>query len=183
MKTNKSNLGSAAVILSVLLTFFFTILRLLQVIKWSWIWVLSPLWIGLAAAITFTVLAVVIVAICEYMKEREKLKKAKERIMTQAARHGLKQEPRETQDQYIERIAKVVQRSGYIGNPYKNKMAYSKYFDSYIRVMAYRDDKNWTFAKCTPSGVVTGRTSDAQTPASSFNWQDIPKKKEPDNMK
>ena len=43
--------------LSVLLTVAFVILKLIGKISWSWLWVLCPLWIGLA--ITFIVFVVV----------------------------------------------------------------------------------------------------------------------------
>lgn len=33
-------------VLLLLLTGFFTFLRLVGAIDWSWVWVLSPLWIG-----------------------------------------------------------------------------------------------------------------------------------------
>lgn len=34
-----------------LLTIAFVILKLCHVIEWSWVWVLSPIWIGLGLAI------------------------------------------------------------------------------------------------------------------------------------
>lgn len=42
-----------------LLTIVFITLKLLQVIDWSWWWVLSPLWISVALAI----LAIIVVAV------------------------------------------------------------------------------------------------------------------------
>ena len=42
-----------------LLTITFIVLKLVGVIKWSWVWVLSPLWIG----ITLTILLIIIFAI------------------------------------------------------------------------------------------------------------------------
>ena len=41
------------------LTIVFIVLKLLKVITWSWLWVLSPLWISAA----FSILIVIIVAI------------------------------------------------------------------------------------------------------------------------
>lgn len=38
-----------------LLTLLFITLKLIGVIKWSWLWVLSPIWIPLAVAILFIV--------------------------------------------------------------------------------------------------------------------------------
>ena len=46
--------------LMVLLTVLFTGLKLTGYITWSWVWVLSPLWIGLLTSF----LIVVIVVIC-----------------------------------------------------------------------------------------------------------------------
>lgn len=34
-------------VLTIVLTIIFVILRLCNVIAWSWVWVLAPLWIGL----------------------------------------------------------------------------------------------------------------------------------------
>ena len=46
-----------------LLTVLFVGLRLTHVIAWSWLWVLSPLWISLALILLFFAIAVV-VALC-----------------------------------------------------------------------------------------------------------------------
>lgn len=43
MKNNNSNTGLG---FSTTLTLIFVVLKLCKVINWSWIWVLSPLWIG-----------------------------------------------------------------------------------------------------------------------------------------
>lgn len=47
--------------LPVVLFVVFLILKLTGVIAWSWLWVTSPLWIGLVLAIVFTVLGVLVV--------------------------------------------------------------------------------------------------------------------------
>lgn len=39
-----------------LLTIVFIILKLCGVINWSWIWVLSPIWIGVALIIIFSII-------------------------------------------------------------------------------------------------------------------------------
>lgn len=41
----------------VTLTVAFVILRLANEIDWKWVWVLSPLWIGLALAIFYGILS------------------------------------------------------------------------------------------------------------------------------
>jgi hypothetical protein len=46
-----------------LLTVAFIVLKLTEVIDWSWWWVLSPLWIGLAIVLFF-LLIIGIVKIC-----------------------------------------------------------------------------------------------------------------------
>ena len=45
-----------------LLTIAFIVLKLCHVIDWSWWWVLSPIWISAAIAITFIVIALLIVS-------------------------------------------------------------------------------------------------------------------------
>ena len=56
-----------------LLTILFVALKLLGVISWSWIWVLSPLWIGFALVlILFIVFYLVGVIIGIRIKNKEK---------------------------------------------------------------------------------------------------------------
>ena len=43
-----------------LLTIVFIILKLTKVIGWSWLWVVSPLWIGVLLNLIITVIAVII---------------------------------------------------------------------------------------------------------------------------
>lgn len=57
---NKSSSKGLGV--DIILTIVFVVLKLCGVIDWSWWWVLSPLWIGLAL---FVVLVVIIVIINE----------------------------------------------------------------------------------------------------------------------
>jgi hypothetical protein len=45
-----------------LLTIVFITLKLTGVIAWSWLWVLSPIWISFALAIVILVVAVLIAA-------------------------------------------------------------------------------------------------------------------------
>ena len=46
-----------------LLTIAFIVLKLCGVISWSWVWVLSPLWIGAIVGILILVIAVVIMIV------------------------------------------------------------------------------------------------------------------------
>jgi hypothetical protein len=61
MKENKTNV-SGGIGFSGLLTIVFITLKLLGVIKWSWWWVLSPIWISVALFVL--ILSIVVVAVC-----------------------------------------------------------------------------------------------------------------------
>lgn len=50
-----------------LLAIVFTILKLCGVITWSWLWVLCPVWIPLAFAILFMIVAIVLKCIGELL--------------------------------------------------------------------------------------------------------------------
>ena len=53
-KTKQGGLGIVSV-----LTIIFIVLKLLGVIKWSWIWVLSPIWISaVIVAVVFSVILI-----------------------------------------------------------------------------------------------------------------------------
>lgn len=54
---------SYGLILAILLTVAFVVLRLLKVISWSWWWVVSPLWIYFAISVIMLIVVAVIVAI------------------------------------------------------------------------------------------------------------------------
>ncbi len=56
-KSSSGGIGFAG-----LLTIAFIVLKLTGVIGWSWIWVLSPLWIGIVLIILFLVIYVAIAA-------------------------------------------------------------------------------------------------------------------------
>lgn len=60
---NKNNTTSGGIGFTGILTIVFIVLKLLDVIKWSWWWVLSPIWIsfGIALVIIFIPLVVAIV--------------------------------------------------------------------------------------------------------------------------
>lgn len=48
---NKNNTTSGGIGFTGLLTIVFIVLKLLNVIKWSWWWVLSPIWISFVIAL------------------------------------------------------------------------------------------------------------------------------------
>ena len=54
---NKAKQGGLGIVSA--LTIVFIVLKLLGVIKWSWIWVLSPIWISaVIAAVVFSVILI-----------------------------------------------------------------------------------------------------------------------------
>lgn len=56
--TDKSGVGFVG-----LLTLIFITLKLLKVIEWSWLWVLSPIWISVALAVVILLIAFIIILI------------------------------------------------------------------------------------------------------------------------
>lgn len=60
---NKNNTTSGGIGFTGLLTIVFIVLKLLDVIKWSWWWVLSPIWIsfGIALVVMFIPLLAAII--------------------------------------------------------------------------------------------------------------------------
>ncbi len=60
---NKNNTTSGGIGFTGLLTIVFIVLKLLNVIKWSWWWVLSPIWIsfGIALVVIFIPIVAAIV--------------------------------------------------------------------------------------------------------------------------
>lgn len=63
-----SNSSSGGVGLAGLLTVLFVGLKLTGYIQWSWLWVLSPLWISVVAAITVLLIIFIIAAIASLFK-------------------------------------------------------------------------------------------------------------------
>lgn len=61
MNENKNTTVSISGLLSTLLGVAFIVLKLVGVIHWSWVWVLSPFWIPLVVALLiFTVLMIIL---------------------------------------------------------------------------------------------------------------------------
>ena len=60
---NKNNTTSGGIGFTGVLTIVFIVLKLLDVIKWSWWWVLSPIWIsfGIALVVIFIPIVAAIV--------------------------------------------------------------------------------------------------------------------------
>jgi len=57
--SNSSSSSSSGIGFGGLLTVAFIVLKLTKVINWSWVWVLSPLWISVLLVILFIVGALV----------------------------------------------------------------------------------------------------------------------------
>lgn len=54
-----------------------------------------------------------------------------------------------------------------------NKIAYSKYFRSYIRVVEFQDTLHWKFVLCNERGYATGVPTDARSSVFEFEWKEI----------
>lgn len=57
---NNQNVSSGGITFTGLLTIAFIVLKLCNVINWSWVWVLSPLWLGLAVFLGLAIIVFVI---------------------------------------------------------------------------------------------------------------------------
>lgn len=60
MKEKKTEVVNKGIGFPGLLTIAFIVLKLCHVIEWSWIWVLSPLWITFALVIVLVVIALIV---------------------------------------------------------------------------------------------------------------------------
>lgn len=60
--TNANNTGkiSGGIGFSGLLTIAFIVLKLLKVISWSWLWILSPLWISFTVVLLVLIICVIV---------------------------------------------------------------------------------------------------------------------------
>lgn len=67
MKDKNSGI-SYSLILAILLTVAFVVLKLCKVISWSWWWVVSPLWIDFAITIVITIVVAIIYATITHKK-------------------------------------------------------------------------------------------------------------------
>lgn len=57
---NSSNTSKGGLSFASVLTLVFIVLKLCGVISWSWIWVLCPLWIGVALVILIVIIAFIV---------------------------------------------------------------------------------------------------------------------------
>lgn len=65
---NKNSGISYSLILAILLTVAFVVLKLCKVISWSWWWVVSPLWIDFAITIVIAIVVAIIYATITHKK-------------------------------------------------------------------------------------------------------------------
>lgn len=63
MSNNVSTSSSSGIGFFGLLTIVFIVLKLLGIIEWSWVWVLSPLWIGGFAALLIIAFLAILFAV------------------------------------------------------------------------------------------------------------------------
>lgn len=68
MKDKNSGI-SYSLILAILLTVAFVVLKLCKVISWSWWWVFSPLWIDFALSIVIVIVIAIVSIILSKNKE------------------------------------------------------------------------------------------------------------------
>jgi hypothetical protein len=61
--STNSNASGGGIGFAGLLTIAFIVLKLTGVIHWSWLWVLSPIWIGLAIGLAVLVIFLIVVAV------------------------------------------------------------------------------------------------------------------------
>lgn len=61
MENNSNNVSTGGVGFSGLLTLVFIVLKLCKVINWSWIWVLSPIWITAIIGIVLLIILILFI--------------------------------------------------------------------------------------------------------------------------
>lgn len=65
MNSDNNRVGGGGIGFAGALTIVFIVLKLCKVINWSWIWVLSPLWISAALGILLLVIFVIIFVVLD----------------------------------------------------------------------------------------------------------------------
>ena len=69
-KTTVVSRGSKGVSFAGLLTILFIGLKLTGNLAWSWVWILSPLWIGIALVVSAILLATLIAGLILYFSQK-----------------------------------------------------------------------------------------------------------------
>jgi hypothetical protein len=70
--SNSAKASSGGIGFTGLLTVAFIVLKLCGVIKWSWVWVLSPIWISAALAVGILLIAGIIYLIAGIVENSRK---------------------------------------------------------------------------------------------------------------
>ena len=60
MSNNKKSKCGHSMSIGTILGIIFIVLKLVGLIKWSWVWVLAPFWIGTIVAILLFIIAIII---------------------------------------------------------------------------------------------------------------------------
>ena len=68
---NKTVIKKQGLSFSSLLTIIFIVLKLIGVIEWSWVWVLSPLWIGVGLSLAIYLIGILVVGIIVIIKSKD----------------------------------------------------------------------------------------------------------------
>lgn len=68
---NKTVIKKQGLSFSSLLTIIFIVLKLIGVIEWSWLWVLSPLWISVVLSLAIYLIGMLIVGIIAIIKLKD----------------------------------------------------------------------------------------------------------------
>ena len=63
MENDKTIVSSGGIGFSSALTLIFIVLKLVKVIDWKWIWVLSPLWISAGIGIIFLIILLIVILV------------------------------------------------------------------------------------------------------------------------
>lgn len=75
MSNNKKSKCGHSMSIGTILGIVFIILKLAGLIKWSWVWVLAPFWIGATVAILLFIIAIITSLICYGVDKKTKQKK------------------------------------------------------------------------------------------------------------
>ena len=71
MKENKTVIKSSGIGFLGLLTIVFITLKLCGIIEWSWLWILSPIWLGAATVVAIILVVIIVVAIVAYFENNK----------------------------------------------------------------------------------------------------------------
>lgn len=69
-KRSSANASTGGIGFCSLLTIVFIVLKLLNVINWSWFWVLSPLIFGTALTILVIAITIIVIVLIKFISDR-----------------------------------------------------------------------------------------------------------------